>query len=840
MADNTRIKQAEDLMSLETKLRDLFKEQSIDLNKHVVITGALEGLHDKIKRSVNNRMKTDEKIFKLEVSIKDTLSKIAKISADTQLTRVLKEQQIAKLIADAARDQKKLTLEQQKLASHQFAVQQLGLNGIVNKLEYINKLWGENKMLVVAVAGLAIWKRIFSVFKDMDEAAAGFRKTMGVTREYTQNIDMMARSLAFSLAQVGVNATIAYDAISGLGSVLGSTSYVTKGMAEDVSLMAAQFGIASKDSATFMRAMAIVGKDLVSSKSSMLIFTQKLSEAAGTPLGEVMGDISQNVKDSYSYISRSSVALIKAAVEAKRMGTSLTTTVGSAKGLLNFTRSVGAEMEASVLLGEAVNLQRARELSYRRDLAGLNKEILKILKETNFEQLDPFQQEALAASLGKSAGELGQMAQAEKQMRALEGDRTKGVQEQLAAYKSMTKLNEDNAKALANSARDQLRIKANQSAITSITQSWNAILQRVGEVFLPVIAKGLAVVASILNKVTSFLNENPWTKWLLGGVAVVTGIFTVIAAFKVLSGLLGSIGKAAGAGIEGVLTGVSKGVSSFGKPPVMKGALGILLLAAALIPLAVAMKIMEGVSWKTVGVMIVSLVALAAAAAVIGIPAVAGLIFVGALAIGALGLALIPFAAAAWIASKALQNLSEVKWLDIAKGIFAVGIQSPMILGMGLAMGLAAPGIIAFSLALIPLSIMAKKAGDSMMNMGMGMKLMVDSLERIQNISLIGTVLQVRNLAKAVTELSQAVKSMPNIEVDKIERLQMKGAAAGEAAPTQPKDTALVDEVRGMRDELKKLREDFASGTLKATVNIDSQKVDAATGRSLEFKGALV
>ena len=497
-------------------------------------------------------------------------------------------------------------------------------------------------------------------------------------------------------------------------------------------------------------------------------------------------------------------------------------------------------MEASVLLGEAVNLQHARELSYRRDLAGLNKEILKILKESNFEQLDPFQQEALASALGKSAGELSQMAQSNRQMLDLERSRDKATQDQLAAYKSMTKLNEDNAKALANSARDQLRIKANQSSITSITQSWNAILQRVGEVFLPVIAKGLAVVASILNKVTSFLNENPWTKWVLGGAAVVTGIFTVIAAFKVLSGLLGSVGKAAGAGIEGVLTGVSKGVSSFGKAPVMKGALGIFILAAALIPLAVAMKIMEGVSWKTVGVMIVSLVALAAAAAVIGIPAVAGLIFVGALAIGALGLALIPFAAAAWIASKALQNLSEVKWLDIAKGIFAVGIQTPMILGMGLAMGLAAPGIIAFSLALIPLSLMAKKTGDAMMNMGMGMKMMVDSLERLQNISLIGTVLQVRNLAKAVTELSQAVKSMPDIEVEKIERLQMKGAAAGEAAPTQQKDTALVDEVRGMRDELKKLREDFASGTLKATVNIDSQKVDAATGRSLEFKGALV
>ena len=839
MADN-RIKQAEDLLNLETRLREIFKEQSFQLHQGLAATEALDGLHSKINRKVNNRNKSEEKIFKLTLSVQTTLSQIAKISADKTLVLADKHKQIAALIEKAARDTDKLNKEQAKVAANQFAIQQLGMNSLVSKLETLNNLWASSPMLIVAVAGLAIWKKIFSVFRDMDEAAANFRKTMGVTRDYTQNIDTMARSLAFSLAQVGVNAEIAYASISALGTVLGSTSYVTKGMAEDVSLMSAQFGIAAATSSEFLRTMGIVGRDLAGAKSSMLIFTQKLSEAAGTNLGEVMSDINSSVRNAYSYISRSSVALIKAAVEAKRMGTSLESTASSSKSLLNFTKSVSAEMEASVLLGDAINLQRARELSYRRDMAGLNKEILKVLKETNFEQLDPFQQEAIAAALGKSAGELSQMAQAEKQMRALEGDRTKGVQEQLAAYKSMTKLNEDNAKALANSARDQLRIKANQSAITSITQSWNAILQRVGEVFLPAIASALAVVASILNKVTTILNDNPWAKWLLGGAAVVTGIFTIIAAFKLLGGVLGGLGKAAGGGIESAFKGVARGVSALGKPAVMKGALGIFLLAAALIPLAVAMKIMEGVSWKTVGVMIVSLVALAAAAAIIGIPAVAGLILVGALAIGALGLALIPFAAAAWIASKALQNLSEVKWLDIAKGIFAVGIQSPMILGMGLAMGLAAPGIIAFSIALIPLSIMAKKAGDSMMNMGMGMKLMVDSLERIQNISLIGTVLQVRNLAKAVTELSQAVKSMPNIEVDKIERLQMKGAAAGEAAPTQPKDTALVDEVRGMRDELKKLREDFASGTLKATVNIDSQKVDAATGRSLEFKGALV
>ena len=50
-------------------------------------------------------------------------------------------------------------------------------------------------------------------------------------------------------------------------------------------------------------------------------------------------------------------------------------------------------MEASVLLGKSMNLQKARELAYHRDITGLNKEIVKLAKDANFEQLDPFQQD---------------------------------------------------------------------------------------------------------------------------------------------------------------------------------------------------------------------------------------------------------------------------------------------------------------------------------------------------------------------------------------------------------------------------------------------------------------
>jgi hypothetical protein len=95
-------------------------------------------------------------------------------------------------------------------------------------------------------------------------------------------------------------------------------------------------------------------------------------------------------------------------------------------------------------------------------------------------------------------------------------------------------------------------------------------------------------------------------------------------------------------------------------------------------------------------------------------------------------------------------------------------------------------------------------------------------------------------LAQSIIELSNALNAMPDIQIDKIERLKMKGSAAGETPAPTVKDTALLDEVKGLRSEMKQLREDFASGKLKASVSMDSQKLDAVGGRSLEFRGTLV
>lgn len=722
---------------------------------------------------------------------------------------------------------------------------QAGLGGIVNLMKTWRDEYG--KTLVISTLLIGIFKAIFGVFKQLDDAAWEFRKAMGEVRTATKGITDNANSLAVEMANIGVTATNFYDSMKAVAGIMGTTQFVTKDMAKDMSVMAAQVGVAELASAEFLKTMGMMGKTTMDSQRNMLFFAQHMAEAAGVPLNAIMEDVQKATQSSYQFLSRSPLALTKAAIEAKRMGTSLTSATKSAGDLVRFGESVKAEMEASVLLGTAINLQRARELAYRKDLRGLNNEILKIAKETSFEDLDPFQQEAVAKALGKSAEELGTMVQSAREQQQIENaiNSDPALRDKKKLLDAMSKATASQAKNYAEIAQQQLSSQANQARITTITQAWHKIVMQLAEVFLPAIDFTLKSIAAVVNVISSGFGKLP--NWLKVSLGLLLGIGAALTTISLLSKAIGGLVGGASRGVSGLFSGLSTGLTSLSKVPwggILKGAAALFLLGAALIPFAFAMKMMEGVGWKTVGVMAVGMLLLVGAVAALGAIMMSGVgtvaLLAGAAALLILGVAMIPFAAAAWIASKALQNLSEVRWLDIAKGIFAVGIQTPLILGMGLAMAVAAPGILAFSLALIPLSIMAKRAGDSMMNMGTGFKLIVDSIERLQNVSLINTILQVHSLAKAVTELSQALKTMPDIQVEKIERLQMRGAAAGETPAAGVKDTAVVDEIRGMRDELKKLREDFANGTLRATVNMDSQKVDSAIGRTLEFKGALV
>jgi hypothetical protein len=828
-------KETADLIGLEKQLHDILKQNNHELVDGLETTKAMGSISTKMVAAAKKQSEISGKIESLEKKIKEHRKEFAKLAADR--TGVDRTHEMAELIKTMTRETVKLSKLQATAAEralyHQNVMNKLGLSKVVEYAKELAAIWKNHPMLIVLMASLYVLKQIFDAFVNMDDAAAKFRVSMGITREMTGELEADVRKSAFEFARIGVMAENIYNAIRETAIVLGTSHAATSGMAEDVAIFATNLGVAEKISVEFLKSLGQMGGTVANAQRDMMFFSQHMAAAGGVPLNDVMSDVANATKTSYSFISRSPLAFTKATIEAKKLGTSISDTAKSADHLIRFTQSVKEEMEASVLLGEALNLQKARELAYSRDLEGLNKELLRLAKQTNFEQLDPFQQESVARALGKSASEIGSMLQADRERDNIARSTNPYVIRQRNEYEKMVNANASLAKYAAQDARTQVTRMSNQATLKAISFAWISIMQRLGEVILPGVKFALEGIAKGLNWISEKMGK-------MGALAaILLGTVAIWAGIKAMGGLAGVFGKFTGAlgkAVGNFFGGVSRGISKMGSPKVLLGILALAALAGTMFIAGKAFQQFAGIDWKGVFIGIGALGALAAAAALAGL----GIEFigVGALALGAVAVVMLVFAGAAWVMSDAMQKLSTVKWKEIALGMFAVSSQSAFIAALGVGMLLATPGIVGFTLALIPFSLIAKRAGDSMMSVGTGLKTVVDSMERLQNLSLIGTILQIRNLAKAVTELSQVTSSLPEIQIQKLERLSVAGSNETSKANAQS-DSAVINELKGLRDELQKLREDFGSGKLKASVTMDGQRLDSAFGRSVAFNGAL-
>ena len=154
----------------------------------------------------------------------------------------------------------------------------------------------------------------------------------------------------------------------------------------------------------------------------------------------------------------------------------------------------------------------------------------------------------------------------------------------------------------------------------------------------------------------------------------------------------------------GFLGSIANGVKKFGDSKVLKGALTLGILGGTVGLLAIGLKAFNGLDFKTMFKGFVALGALIMFARLIG-KATFG-ILKGALAIGVLGAALIPFA----FALNLMKDAGLGTILTIAVGLTALGVAAAILGGMLPVMLLGSVAIAALGAALIPFAYAAEMA----------------------------------------------------------------------------------------------------------------------------------
>jgi hypothetical protein len=135
--------------------------------------------------------------------------------------------------------------------------------------------------------------------------------------------------------------------------------------------------------------------------------------------------------------------IVKTVLEAKKLGLTLDQVAKTQSSLLDFESSISAQIEAELLTGRQINLERARLFALNNDIAGLTEEIAnQNITAASFSRMNAIQQESIAKTLGMSANELGDTLYKQELINKAGGQELKNKRETIKLLESQGKLSE--------------------------------------------------------------------------------------------------------------------------------------------------------------------------------------------------------------------------------------------------------------------------------------------------------------------------------------------------------------------------------------------------------------
>jgi hypothetical protein len=678
-------------------------------------------------------------------------------------------------------------------------------------------------------------------------ATGAFANKFGdMNKELGQSFSQGLNSSTASASALGFIFEDTAGTVKSLASEFGDVSAATFKTQANVGLIAANMGITNTEAVGLLGSFARLNGGSADMAADMIKTTQEFANQNGIIPADLMADLAGSAEEFALFGKDGGKNILQAAGYAKKLGVNMSTISGVADNLLDFESSITKELELGAMLGKDINLDRARALAYEGDIQGAMNETLSALGGIEaFNKMDYFQKKASADLLGVSVAELEKMATNQENANTMgaavnEKFSMMGETLNMGLNKYLGTGLEGLGGMITMSGQLGSGFKSLGIDMGGAVKGTAQILKNlIGMVAGPVLNGIKAIGGGLMNSLGgSKLSES------IGGVK--DKLMSKGAGLK--DKLMAGVGDKAKE-IKTPDTSAGDKMGKMGKginaTDLIKGAAAMLILAAALYVSAKAFQEFATVKWEDVGKGLVGLAGLAAIAYMLG--KAQGDMIKGALAVAILGVALIPFAFA----------MSLISGLDIGSVIAAgagLVIFGAAVFALGSLM-MTGAGAFIFGAGLLALAGL----GAAMMILGAGLLVAGNGFQAIGNsmgsiiatISQVGTVIggmfqyiaPIAALALALVGLAGALTLVGIAGIAALPGLMavaavgaiavgvgsMLGMGGGEGAGAEGGDTALLDEIKG-------LRADLSSG--KVGVYMDGTKVSAAIGRVVNKVGS--
>ena len=246
---------------------------------------------------------------------------------------------------------------------------------------------------------------------------------------------------------------------------------------------------------------------------------------------QLFGEISKLSAATTLSLGKNPAQLAKAVATAKALGMEMENLDNIASSLLDFESSIEKELEAELLLGKNINLEKARQAALNNDLATVAEEIAaQAGSAADFAKMNRLQQEALADAVGMGREELAQTLFVQEQLKGATEEEAKLRENKILELQQKGLSNEQIKDELAKTSIEDLKSQASQQAEMA------AATERMNETFME-LGKNLQPILEGLSRMAEFASRN--VELLIAGVAVYKTMATaqkLSIALKALEG----------------------------------------------------------------------------------------------------------------------------------------------------------------------------------------------------------------------------------------------------------------------------------------------------------------
>jgi len=344
-------------------------------------------------------------------------------------------------------------------------------------------------------------KQMVDALIKADKSTGELAKSFGISYAEAASLRNELNTIANLSADVNINTASLQKALIELNKQFGTATMLNGELLKDYTRLTEVAGYTAEAAAELSKITVATGTDLSENTAEILGQAVAFNAVNGLALNEkeIVEGVAKASAATTLSLGMQPKELALAVAQAKALGTNLEKVEQIASSLLNFEQSISSELEAELLVGKDINLERARLFALNNDIAGVAEEIAKqIGTAADFTNMNVIQQEALAKAVGMTREDLAKsLIEREALAKIGEGDKTA-----LEAYNRLKKEGLSDDQIALKLGDDKL---AAQLRSQSIQERFNKSIEKLQEIFVSLAEPILQIVSPFMDLATTIL-----------------------------------------------------------------------------------------------------------------------------------------------------------------------------------------------------------------------------------------------------------------------------------------------------------------------------------------------